>query len=396
MNAASTSKQRAGRGFAGIARLCFVAFAACRSGRERVEPPPIEQAPKVQLDCIQPFVAKTCAVAECHDSVTREHGMDLTTSSSIYDAWVGKNGLDHCLNSLEKRVIPGDPDNSFVMKKVTGNLVCEGTLSRSMPPPPAPPLLPEQIEALRAWIATGAPRECAVSATSGGGGSGGAPQGGATGSTGGSAGSPGSDGGVGAGGTAGEGPGGAAGQGGLGGAGQGGLGGQGGTGGVLDDTFACTAASPCAAGLICFGYDCALPAWECSTHEVIGGTEAGEGGGGGEAEPPRRHPCPGEMAEYCGCDGVTFSALLTCPDRPYQHPGACGDGYNCDPLDSVCAALAPTCPEGQTASVVDRCFSSCVPISECRCEFAFECPSASDYTCTPERRCLQKPVDGGT
>lgn len=316
------------------------------------------------LECIAPFVAKRCAVAECHDSATREHAMDLSTGESIYDAWVNRNGLDHCENRLEPRVVPGNPDGSFVMRKLTGQLACAGSLSQPMPPPPELPLLPEQIEAVRIWIASGAPRECTATVGAGGG--------------------LGMDGGMG--GTAGGGQNG----GGTGGSGSSGMTstGDGGEGGV-DDYWSCTASKSCESGLLCVGRSCGETTWNCASHGFMPGV-GGEGGEPAVAE----HACPSETAFYCGCDGTTFEALRSCPDRPFQHPGACDDGFNCDPQDSVCDTPEPTCPEGQVPSVPDECFGECVPLSSCRCDYAWECPDG--HVCGADQRCELAPADGGT
>lgn len=364
-------------------------FLQCQKKASESLPAPVNPE-AVRLDCIQPFVASTCALADCHDSVTREHGMDLATSASIYDAWVGREGTDHCGAGSAPRVVPGDPDASFVFRKVTGNLECQGLLSNPMPPPPAAPLLPEQIEALRRWIADGAPRTCEAAGTGGtgaGGSSGVTASGGAPGSTGGLAASDASGGGgSGSGGSSASS--GAGGQAGFAGTnGSAGTSGSGGTGG-LDNTFNCSTTSPCSTGLACVGYECTTPIWDCSSHSLI----PGEGGADGD---PQLHACPAETADYCGCDGVTFTAPITCADRPYLHPGACGDGFNCDPLDSKCDVPPPECPDGQAPSIENGCFASCVPVNDCRCEFSFECPSPTLFMCSPERRCVVKELDGG-
>jgi hypothetical protein len=104
------------------------------------------------------------------------------------------------------------------------------------------------------------------------------------------------------------------------------------------------------------------------------------------------HPCPGDTVEYCGCDGVTFEALDTCPDRPFEHWGACEDGVNCDPGDLRCTLAEPTCPDGMVASVVKGNYGPCVPFSDCRCEFGWECPQSDKYTCdATAHRCGPRP-----
>jgi hypothetical protein len=127
----------------------------------------------------------------------------------------------------------------------------------------------------------------------------------------------------------------------------------------------CTASEPCAKGLLCIGDGCDLP-WICTLH----GPEQGE------------HPCPDDYAPYCGCDGVTYMALRTCPDRPYDRYGACEDGVNCSPTKLKCPdAPEPTCPAGQVPSVAAGKYGPCVPVERCQCEFVFECPHREKYQC---------------
>ena len=95
------------------------------------------------------------------------------------------------------------------------------------------------------------------------------------------------------------------------------------------------------------------------------------------------------MAAYCDCNGVTFYPFDTCPDRPYQHVGACEDGVNCNPDDVRCSQVVPSCPEGMLPSVVKGSYGPCVPSSTCRCEFLWQCPHRELYSCDSSvRRCV--------
>ena len=145
-----------------------------------------------------------------------------------------------------------------------------------------------------------------------------------------------------------------------------------------DDENACSSSKPCAPGtpgLICVGDNCDRR-WECQPH----------------ASAPGQHPCPTDIVAYCGCDDVTFFAIDSCSDRPYQHTGACDDGVNCDPTDLRCSEVEPTCAEGEIASVVHGAYGECVPFSSCRCEFVWECPHRDKYQCDrTSRRCRAVP-----
>ena len=58
-------------------------------------------------------------------------------------------------------------------------------------------------------------------------------------------------------------------------------------------------------------------------------------------------------------------------------------GTNCDPRDVVCDQVPPTCGQGQVPRVVASCYdNTCVPIDQCQCTVAEECPDyPSQYTC---------------
>jgi hypothetical protein len=137
----------------------------------------------------------------------------------------------------------------------------------------------------------------------------------------------------------------------------------------------CTADTPCPRPLICVGGGCD-DIWECFSH----------------FEP--HHPCPTDLAPYCGCDGVTFYAIRSCPDRPYDRAGRCEDGVNCDPTQLRCSGPEIDCPEGQVPSVVDGHYGPCVPFGLCQCEFVWECPHREKYACDSNlKRCQALPRD---
>jgi hypothetical protein len=58
-------------------------------------------------------------------------------------------------------------------------------------------------------------------------------------------------------------------------------------------------------------------------------------------------------------------------------------GTNCDPRGVVCDQVPPTCDQGQVPRVVVSCYDgTCVPIDQCQCTVAEECPDyPSQYTC---------------
>jgi hypothetical protein len=90
--------------------------------------------------------------------------------------------------------------------------------------------------------------------------------------------------------------------------------------------------------------------------------------------------CTLDVAEYCGCNGETFEASSTCPNRAFSHRGACAT-VSCDTSKVICKIAEPKCPTDQVPSVVGTCYGPCVDIDACACTTAAQCPNSSKYTC---------------
>ena len=95
----------------------------------------------------QQTITRSCVFSSCHSGAAAAEGLDL------------KNGaFDHLVNvkSMEvpskMRVVPGDPDASYLMEKLTS---AKPTVGDRMPPN-SDPLPDEEIEMFREWIAGGA------------------------------------------------------------------------------------------------------------------------------------------------------------------------------------------------------------------------------------------------
>lgn len=99
---------------------------------------------------------KSCATSGCHDGVSKRGNLDLEASAS-YQALVGVNPKHASTNNTDlKRVVPGNPDKSFLLIK----LVAPGpTQGKRMPIGGEPPLDEATIGAIRTWIANGAKQE---------------------------------------------------------------------------------------------------------------------------------------------------------------------------------------------------------------------------------------------
>ena len=115
---------------------------------------PVNSAVTLSAD-VAPVLQTNCAKSACHDGVTKEHGLDFSTSTTVHESLVNQLTWDHCRDNMEvTRVMPGKPDQSYILLMVEGIDRCE--LSPRMPPAPRPALSSAQIESIRSWIASGA------------------------------------------------------------------------------------------------------------------------------------------------------------------------------------------------------------------------------------------------
>ncbi len=106
------------------------------------------------LDDIQAAVfGPTCSTAGCHTGggVALPSIMNLTSAQASFDSLVN-------IASLEVpgaiRVLPGDPDNSYLIRKIEGT----AAVGDRMPAGSPDPLDPAIIASIRQWIADGALR----------------------------------------------------------------------------------------------------------------------------------------------------------------------------------------------------------------------------------------------
>jgi hypothetical protein len=96
---------------------------------------------------VQPILDVRCATAGCHGEIAPAAELDLTQGSS-YDNLM----LPSTQNPDVPRVTPGNPTNSYLITKLTGN----GIAGMQMPLG-ALPLTPDEIDVIRTWISYGAP-----------------------------------------------------------------------------------------------------------------------------------------------------------------------------------------------------------------------------------------------
>lgn len=116
------------------------------SGGGQAPPDPAATFSRVQSQVFAP----TCAVVGCHDRIARQQGLQLTSDVS-YANIVGRPSTE--VPSLS-RVAPGDPENSYLYRKLTG----VGITGDRMPQG-GPFLSASDLALVRDWIRRGAPND---------------------------------------------------------------------------------------------------------------------------------------------------------------------------------------------------------------------------------------------
>lgn len=124
---------------------------ACASAGTPPTTPPAPGAPlEPTLASIQANIfSTTCAVSGCHGGAAAQQGMRLDPGFAFGNLVCARVPRD----PSKIRVIPGDPDNSFIIQKLEGKPV--PLLGDRMPQ--GGPYLPQAtIDVIREWIANGA------------------------------------------------------------------------------------------------------------------------------------------------------------------------------------------------------------------------------------------------
>ncbi len=98
---------------------------------------------------IQPILDENCVA--CHQSGSAEQGLMLEAKMA-YRHIVGVASKE----SKSALVVPGKPDQSYLLAKLTGAQIKLGGRGARMPL--GDPLPPAKIALVRAWIAAGAPK----------------------------------------------------------------------------------------------------------------------------------------------------------------------------------------------------------------------------------------------
>lgn len=101
----------------------------------------------------------TCNTPTCHGSAATQGGLDLSTKQTAYDAMVGVEAGgagSMCGGSGLMIVQSGNPDQSLLVGKLEEKAGMGDVCGAGMPST-GDPLTREQINAVRSWIANGAP-----------------------------------------------------------------------------------------------------------------------------------------------------------------------------------------------------------------------------------------------
>jgi hypothetical protein len=105
------------------------------------------------LDQIRPIFQITCATTSCHSSLRATGGLVLDGYNAFANLVDVAAENETAAAAGKKRVVPGNPEASFLFQKIMGNLQ-SGEGDRM--PQIGIPLPPDQIEMIRQWILNGA------------------------------------------------------------------------------------------------------------------------------------------------------------------------------------------------------------------------------------------------
>jgi len=127
----------------------LLALAACGGGGEDAPPPPPPAGLQPTLASIQANVfTPSCAKAGCHTGSMPQAGLNLDAGAS----WANLVNMPSSQNMLLTRVIPMDPDGSFLIQKLEG---APGIIGARMPAD-GNYLQQVTVDVIRQWILDGA------------------------------------------------------------------------------------------------------------------------------------------------------------------------------------------------------------------------------------------------
>ncbi len=147
-------KTRRARALAMVSLLVAGAFvAACGRVKSPTEPGPGGGGAAFTFARIQAeILTPNCAKSGCHDVGSASAGLNLTAGAG-YAQLVNRRSTER--SSLD-RIEPGDPERSYLVKKIRGDADIAG---ERMPQDGPPYLSARQIDGIIAWVRAGAPND---------------------------------------------------------------------------------------------------------------------------------------------------------------------------------------------------------------------------------------------
>lgn len=125
--------------------LLSIVFSACGSLERDDE---VGSSSLVPLN-VQDIFTNHCAISGCHSGSSPKAGQNLSESFA-YNEIVNVNSSEQ---PALKRIHPGQPDNSYLVRKIEGTIGIDGD---RMPQDGPPYLTTAQIDTIRLWISNGA------------------------------------------------------------------------------------------------------------------------------------------------------------------------------------------------------------------------------------------------
>ncbi len=102
---------------------------------------------------VQQIFTGGCAFSGCHAGVNPAEGQNLSDGAAYANiVCVPSNQVSRLF-----RIQAGNPDSSYLVLKVEGNSGAVGGNASRMPLGGGPPLSQADVDAIRAWVAAGAP-----------------------------------------------------------------------------------------------------------------------------------------------------------------------------------------------------------------------------------------------
>ena len=137
--------------------MCAAALSGCDEQLSNIAGPTPTLDPtfaSIQRDIFESTdAAGRTACTQCHSSTGRTPSGGLNLNHDVAYEQLVNAAVREKPGAL--RVIPGDPDNSYLVQKLAGT---SGITGRRMPQNGPPYLTDGQISIIRRWIAIGAPR----------------------------------------------------------------------------------------------------------------------------------------------------------------------------------------------------------------------------------------------